>query len=186
MLRKSLVPLLFAVVASLSIWIINRQPESPSAATAQYPDSPDGYMENFTTTIMNAEGQPSYTVTAAYMAHFPVDDHAEFRAPFITLKREPDHYWTIAAEQGRAEQGAEIIHLLGEVLMHRHAAADDAVEVKIVSRDVTVLPDASYAETRQPTHISQGVHQLQSVGLKAYFEENRLQLLAQVRGVYVP
>jgi lipopolysaccharide export system protein LptC len=144
----------------------------------------DAFMENFTTRQLDAQGKTQYELQARYMAHFPADNHSEFQVPHLTLYRDSGERWTLQSESALAENGDERITLQGTVHIQQHPLDVRRQGVLIDTRELRVLPTASYAETGELAEISQGIHKMTAVGLQAYFDEDRLQLLSQVRGLY--
>lgn len=184
MLRKTFIPLLLAISASISIWFLSQQPETRPAPSEQVSRTADSFMENFTTRVLNSSGKTEYELNARKMMHFPYDDHAEFQTPHLTLYQADGERWTIASETGLTENGTERISLLGKVLMQQHPIETETPGINIHTRDVLILPQESYAETSQHVLITQGKNNTESIGLNAYLAEKRILLLSQVRGTY--
>jgi lipopolysaccharide export system protein LptC len=184
MLRKWFVPLLVAAIAGLSYWLFSKQPVEKPLPLSRVQTAPDSFMENFSTLILDEQGQPHYELRAAHMAHYPDDDHSEFNTPHFTVHRPDGRRWEVWAEQGRAQNGAEQVLLSGEVLVQQRV--DDSTRLEIRTRDLRVYPRDDYAETDEHTVIIRGEGRLQSEGLRADFRAGQLQLLSQVRGHYEP
>lgn len=185
-MRKLLAPLLLVVIAGLSIWLFEKQPDKGPTVSMRTQGAPDSFMENFTTQVLDEQGQPRYQLQAAHMAHYADDDHSEFSQPQFTAYRPDGQRWTVVAESGQALDGSRQIMLNGAVTLQRHAGDAAAVDLEIRTRDVTILPADDYAETEQHTTIIRAEGTLESTGLQVHFGEGRLQLLSQVRGVYAP
>lgn len=184
MLRKTFIPLLLALSASISIWFLSQQPESRLTPNAQISRTADSFMENFTTRVLNSSGKTEYELNARHMAHFPHDKHTEFQTPYLTLYQLDGERWTIASETGLMENGNERITLFGKVLMQQHPVEEGTPGINVHTRDVLILPQESYAETDQHALMTQGENNTESIGLKAYLAEKRILLLSQVRGIY--
>lgn len=184
--RKTFAPLLVALVAGLSVWLFQGQPEKGPAVTPQTKNTPDSFMENFTTQVLDKQGRPQYQLSAARMAHYADDDYSELTQPRFTVFRPDGQRWTVVAETGRAENGSEQIFLSGKVTIQRFPNALAPSNLQIYSRDVRVQPADDYAETDQAITIVQDGGVMNAVGFQAYFREGRVQLLSQVRGRYVP
>ena len=185
MLPKWFTPIVVATIASLSVWLLSYQePKLPETTTREV-SVPDTFMENFTTRIMNTKGVPTHQLRAAYMAHYPYDDHSDFTSPQFTIYRPSGEQWIVSAEKGTSEKGTEKILLHGEVIMTRQLTPTAEVDLEIRTRDLIIQPDNAFAETNQPITITRGESVLQSDGVRAFFDEGRVELLSRVRGRYV-
>jgi lipopolysaccharide export system protein LptC len=89
------------------------------------------------------------------------------------------------AERGTAIESNKKIILQGNVTRCRRQLAAGDSTLKITTSELLVRPDDSYAETDQLITISSGEHSLQSTGMKAYFNDGRVEFLSRVRGKYV-
>lgn len=185
-LWKSFVPLLVVLVAGLSVWLFQKQPDKGPVVTPQTQDVPDSFMENFTTQVLNEQGRPQYQLRATHMAHYADDDRSEFTQPQFTAFQPDGQRWTAVAETGRAENGSEQIFLDGTVIIQRYPDVTASANLQIRTRDVRVRPADDYAETDQAATIVQNEDTLKTVGLQVHFREGQVQLLSQVRGVYAP
>ena len=193
MWRKWFTPLLVSVLAGLSYWLFSEQPKDKTHTVSRDNRSADTFMENFTTRILNAEGKPRYEVQAASMVHYPYDDHSEFTAPQFIVHQSDGGRWHITAEQGQAQDGTEQILLQGNVVITQQGKPDlqttdeeAAAKLELRTSELLIRPDEEYAETQQLATIRRGRGTLQSLGLRAYFGEERMQLLSQVVGRYEP
>ncbi|MEE8379826.1 MAG: LPS export ABC transporter periplasmic protein LptC [Gammaproteobacteria bacterium] len=185
MVPKWLTPTVVAVVAGISVWLLSEQAPKNSQLTSKDNAVPDTYMEEFKTTIMGQGGKPRYELHASYMAHFPYDNYSEFTSPQFIYYRPDESQWVMSAERGTAIDSNKQIILQGNVTMfHRQLAMGDSA-LKITTSELLVRPDDSYAETDQLITIISGEHSLQSTGMKAYFNDGRVEFLSRVRGKYV-
>jgi len=185
-LWKFFAPLLVALVAGLSVWLFQEQPDKGAVVTPRTQGVPDSFMENFTTQILDEQGRPQYQLQATHMAHYADDDHSEFTQPEFTAFRPDGQRWTAVAETGRTKNGSEQVFLDGTVTIQRYPDMTSPANLQIHTRDVRVRPADDYAETDQTATIVQNNDTLKTVGLQVYFREGRVQLLSQVRGVYAP
>ncbi|MCF6336955.1 MAG: LPS export ABC transporter periplasmic protein LptC [Gammaproteobacteria bacterium] len=185
-LWKSFVPLLVVLVAGLSVWLFQKQPDKGPIVTPQTQRVPDSFMENFTTQVLDEQGRPQYQLQATHMAHYADDDRSEFTQPQFTAFQSDGQRWTAVAETGRAENGNGQIFLDGSVIIQRYPDELASANLQIRTRDVRVRPADDYAETNQAATIVQNEDTLKTVGLQVYFRKGQVQLLSQVRGIYAP
>lgn len=184
MLQKCVLPAIAALIAGLSVWFLSRQaPQTPPPVTVTR-SAPDSFMENFTTWVLDAQGRLRYELHAAHVAHYAHDDRSEFSTPRLEVHRPDGQRWSLAAESGTAQHGSRQILLHDEVLIQRRPQPAHGVDLEIRTRDVLVRPDDGYAETDRHLIAIHRTNTLESDGMRAYFREDRVQLLSQVRGVY--
>jgi lipopolysaccharide export system protein LptC len=184
MVPKWITPIVVAVVAGISVWLLSEQaPKKPRLITADN-TVPDAYMEDFTTYIMGENGKLRHELSASYMANFSSDDRSEFISPEFIFYRSDESQWVMSAESGTSKDGSKEITLQGKVTILRKQLNAGDVKLKIVTSELLIRPDDSYAETDQLITITSGKHKLESKGFRAYFDDERVELLSRVRGEY--
>lgn len=185
MLPKWFTPIIIAAVAGLSVWLLSEQaPVKPQRIISDN-KVPDAFMENVTTYLMDKTGMPKYEIQAGYVAHYSFDDHSEFTSPHVIFNAPDGRQWELTANNGTSMNGADQILFHGEVIMNRKQANSQKADLEIRTSELLVKPSSSYAETKQLITITLGKSTLQSNGIKAYFDQERVELLSRVRGVYV-
>lgn len=184
--RLLLIIVLLGVAAAAGWWlrerIHNLEPDRQARTT---PTAPDYYMEHFTVRAMNTQGRLRYTLSADDMKHYAEDDHADLSRPHAVFERPDGPPYVLDAERGRITSGGERVDLLGRVDIDR-SGTDTLRPLHVITRDARVFPDRDYAESDQFTVIRSGTSQMQGTGVRAWFDERRLQLLSQVEGTYEP
>ena len=93
--------------------------------------------------------------------------------------------WEVRATEGWLSVADELLLLKGDVRIERRPGPDNGA-VEIVTDELKVLLDKEYAETDRPVTIKHQQGVTEAVGMNASLREGRLQLLNQVRGIYVP
>ncbi len=113
--QNILLLLLGLVLTGLSVWMqfgLLETPEAPVSSTQN--NSPDYYIERFTSTGMDALGK-KYELIADRMTHYPVDDRALLENPHVIqydLNNVPRHLY---AETGWIYNNRSMIVLTGNV-----------------------------------------------------------------------
>lgn len=146
---------------------------------------PDYYMENFNTLTMDQDGLPKNKLHAEYMAHYPNDDTTELINPVLELYRLEKPPMIISAEKGWVTSNNEVILLTGAVNL-RQMGHDGELELQVDTSDVRILIDQDYAETDKYSVITGKRTVVNSVGMRAYFKQNRIELLNDVIGKIEP
>lgn len=184
MLPKWFTPLTVTVVAGLSIWLLSSEaPKQPHLITMDK-SAPDVFMENFTTHNLDSKGNPLHELSADYMAHYPIDDHSEFKSPELILYQSGKQRWSVSAEKGTTTKDITEIILHGEVNIIRLNKVTGETDLTINGAEILIRPDESYLESDKKISITTGNHSLRSVGIRVNLDEGKVELLSRVRGVY--
>ena len=171
------------VLAASSAWMLHDlRPDllSDSPPPVQVPDF---FVENFVTTMRDEEGEPRQRIQAAYMAHFSDTGTREFTWPRLTMYRGDAAPWQARAERGWLSASGDLMLLQGEVFIWRNSREGEP-RIEIETRDLRVLPGTDYGETDQPVVITTRHSRSRGVGMRAWLEKGRLELLSQVHTVF--
>lgn len=184
MWRRLLIPLAVAGLAWLSYqWLWHEEASIPPERLVSGEETPDAYMEQAVMRAMDEQGRPRYELMVARAEHFAAGDRSELQRPFITFYRPQQRRWTLRAAHGQTQGGDDHVYLDQGVVIHRLAASGRA-PLEIHSRDLRIDTAREYAETGGPVELRHPRGQVEAIGLRAWFETGRLELLARVRGVY--
>ena len=173
------VPAALLAAAGTSGWMLyNLDFDAP--VTAQRPsDAPDAYMENFVTIEMDDAGKPKRRIEADYMAYH-ADETVELSNPRYVLYRAEGEPWHVRSERGQVSADGTVVLLMGKVDIWRNDASG-ARALDIRTEHLKVLPESEYGETEEPVTIRTPAGTSTGVGMRAYLDETRFQLLSQVR-----
>lgn len=183
--RRLLVVLVLAGLAVVSGWLLQRLGVDAEVRQQSGRHTPDYYVENFTSTTMDVNGFPRRRVNADYMAHFPDTDTHELSNPYMILYRDSAAPWHVRSERGWISSTGEVMLLLGKVHIWRNNARGER-QMEIRTEDLRVLPDTNYGETDKLAIITTPGSESRGVGMRAFMDESRLQLLSQVHTRYDP
>jgi lipopolysaccharide export system protein LptC len=185
--QKLLFPLLVTVIAGLSYWLLSFELPEGVTLVARSPDSPQSFMEDIRLRAMNEQGFPRFELQAASMVRYADDKRTDVEQPFLTVFRPNGEVWTAQAESGTAVNDDELVTLHGAVVV-RHPTdpgrPEGAATLEIRTRELVVRPREEFAQTDQLTTLVRPEGRVEAVGMKAYFPQERVQLLSQVRGTY--
>jgi len=171
---------LLAVVVLTGWWLYDLDREARSAKALKTHE-PDYFMENFTRMQMDTTGRMKHRLRAKMMLHYPDDDSTELVQPLLEVYNADEQPWHVKSERGWISAKHDLVLLQGDVQIWRETASGER-EFEVLTRDVRVLPDDRYAETAQAAIIRAPRTEYHAVGVRAWFNENRLELLKQVRG----
>ena len=171
------------VLALSSAWILHDLEPDLLLASDAPAAAPDILIENFVTTFRDEKGGVGQRIEAVYMARFPDTGAREFTRPRLTIYREDAPPWQVHAERGRLSAGGDWMLLQGEVFIWRNSR-DGEPRLEVKTRDLHVLPEEAYGESDQPVVITTRHTRSRGVGMRAWLEEGRLELLSQVHTVF--
>ena len=167
------------VTAIASGWMLHSLDVGKTAAAGDPPDAPDAYMERFVTVEMDGTGRPKRRLEADYMSYH-ADETVELTNPHYVLFRSEGEPWHVRSERGRVSADGTVVKLLGKVDIWRNDASGGR-SLDIRTEHLTVRPAAEYGETREKVTIRTPTHTSTGVGMRAYLDETRIELLSQVR-----
>ena len=169
-------------VAGATGWMVYKLgSRAPTAArnALENPAAPEAFLENFVTVEMDGDGKPRRRIEASYMAYH-ADQSVELTNPRYVLYRAEGEPWHVRSERGHVSADGAVVWLLGKVDIWRNDASGTR-DLDIWTERLKVLPDSEYAETAEPVTIRTPGSVSTGVGMRAYLDETRFQLLSQVR-----
>jgi lipopolysaccharide export system protein LptC len=177
--------LTLVVLAAGSAWLLNRLAGTDTTGTGQIRHDPDYYMENFRTTTMEQDGTLKNILSADYMAHYPDNDTTELHGPRLEVFRKDKSPVNIIADKGWVTEDNEVILLTGNVKFWQDDP-DGNRKLEIITTDVRILPEQEYAETDKPAKLIARRTTVNATGVRAYFDESRVELLDNVQAKILP
>lgn len=185
MYNRWTIALFLGVLAIGSAWLLNRLTEEKSITSTFLRHDPDYYMENFSTLTMNLDGTPKNKLFAEYMAHYPDDDTTELIKPRLEVYRKGKTPVVAISDKGWVTSDNEVILLTGTVKLWQDNINGER-ELELVTSDVKILTKQEYAETDKAATMKGKRTIATAVGVRAYFKENRIELLNNVYGKILP
>jgi lipopolysaccharide export system protein LptC len=183
MSKRWLPALAWLALALATGWLVRElSPDSPDAQ-AKANRSPDMYLDNFTSTVMDAAGRPHRRLTAKHMAHFPDTNTSELEYPYLRMYRLDEPPWHVRSERGWVSANGEVVLLTGEVHIWRDTEAGKRM-ISIDTRDLRILTESDFGETDKPVVITRPTNTSRGVGMRAYLQQGRVELLSRVQTVY--
>lgn len=158
-----------------------RAPEQVSGEEARS----DYYVAGATLLRTDEQGRPELEISAKRMLHLQDNDTWLLESPTMRVFTDSGEPWHGQAESGRIWADGEEAKLLGEVRLWRESSGQNR-PLTVDTQDVYLRPQQKYAETDAQAVITQLDSRLVGVGARVYLDEERLELLSNVSGRYVP
>lgn len=183
--RRLLALTVLVALALLAHWLFSQREEAERERTAEARHVPEYFLRDFTTTTMNLEGRPDQRLVAEFMLRYADDGVMDLTEPRMTLYDTANNAppWQIDAAHGLVSGDGKEIQLSGGVRMTRE---DKSGLLVLTTQAMLLRPKERYAETDAPVTITNPEGRVNAIGMRAYMKEERVILLAQVRGNYVP
>jgi len=173
------------VVAGFSYWALEKLTEDDAKKLSKLAHYPDYYLENFTTLTMNQDGTPKNRLNAAYMAHYPDDNTSELHKPELEMYRVDRPPIIVTADNGWVTSNNDVILLSGNVYLHQNDEFGE-LKVELIAEDARVLVDQKYAETDKAATLITKRSVTNSIGMRAYLQEQRMEFLSNVQTTIAP
>jgi len=144
-------------------------------------------VEQFRAVRLNPAGLRDYVIAAPLLQQWPAQRGTQIHQPVLDWYQ-PDgvtREWRLQSEQGWITADQQQVRLEGAVVMTR-AAASGKSPITLITRDVQVYPARQQAETAAPARMITPGGEMNAVGMRAWFDQQRLELLSAVRGRYEP
>ena len=177
--------MLLVVTAGISYWVLQQLTEDEETILRELAHFPDFYMENFSTLTMNPDGLPKNRLNAAYMAHYPDDATTELDNPELEIFQQEKPSINVRSDKGWVTSNNEVILLSGNVYLYQNDESGSK-QLEVIADDARVLVDEDYAETDKPATLIRNRTVINSVGMRAYMREQRMEFLSNVQTTIEP
>jgi len=128
-------------------------------------------------------GHISHTLTTPLIQHIPLHDMHKITAPHIVIAQTNTPTWEINAKRAIATAGGQTITFQKQVVIHQ-AANQGTQESTLQTEKLTYLPQNNIAMTTHHVTFDQPGNHIQAIGMKAYLNERRVDLLSHAQGNY--
>ena len=117
--------------------------------------------------------------------HYPINDTFIFKAPRITLHKKNTLTWIISAKEGRSNHNNSRIQFNHHVHLKQPPGANK-VATHMDTESLTYYPKKHLAQTDNTLTLKQPGIILRSQGMTINFITQRINLLADTQGTYLP
>jgi lipopolysaccharide export system protein LptC len=184
-LKRKLIGLFFILAALLSLgWWLNRltQPEEiKQRSIKRYPDS---YAEGLVVQTYDEQGLLKQRMKSHGMEYFEQTGITKLKQPKLWHFDQQGRQLEMQAQDGLISRSESTLHLPGTVVIERLKSAD-AASLHIVTQDLTLHLDDSFATTAAKVRIESDNQWMTATGMEAWLQGPlRLKLLHDVRGYY--
>lgn len=172
-------------LAFLSLWAY-RKTQDPKENWVNTPHLPQEYMKTVTVKMYQKNGDIKNALSAHYWAYSPEFSRSILKGPRLTIFK-PENAWQIAAQYAQVNQPdiatIQAIELRQDVVLNRPATAKTQ-PVRVETQSLNYKPEKQYAETQQFVKMTKPALTITGVGLRAFLENNWVELLHDVKTYY--
>lgn len=193
MLRIPL-PWLTLIVATLLFFALREKSptELMSPATEEPTGFPQAYMIDIETEEFDGDGRLMYKMSTPAAQHFQIDPNAPGVADY-TLITQPKLFffsakdatpWHLGATEGRSDASGNIVILTNNVRAEQRL--HNQPPILVTTSSLTIHTIEQFAETDKAVKMRAPQGEIETVGMQAWLNEDRIELLSKVRGTYAP
>ncbi len=147
------------------------------------PDHYDYYATNVEYTAFDEHGVMNRRYTSKKLQHFRRNSTTDFEHPIMTVHQENSPPWVISADHGQAQNNDEKITLWDHVRVQQANSKTHTSSLILTDR-LYYLPKQQFASTDAVITYHQPGSSMQAQGMRAYLDQQRVQLMSNTRGRY--
>ncbi|MDE1166888.1 MAG: LPS export ABC transporter periplasmic protein LptC [Pseudomonas sp.] len=171
-----------AIFAAVGYWNISPETFLDQPKTAVDETAIDYYATNAHSKQFMPDGKLQYDMTSDKVEHLQASQVTLLTNPDVNLYRGAAFPWHVTSKRGEVNPDGTQVELIDSV---RVARVDEKNRQTIITTTrMTVFPQKQYAQTDQAVRIDGAGGVTTGVGMKAYLQDSRMNLLSNVRGLY--
>ncbi len=117
--NKTIIAVVLLLLLGLSLWLPSALVKPVTALNNEPRHEPDYHAENFTSTMMNAQGKPKYVLRGRKITHFPDDNTSLLEQPQLTQYTQGAAPLHTTADRGKIYNHGKELLMLGNVRVTR-------------------------------------------------------------------
>lgn len=173
--------LVVGIIALLSWWLLSTE-QKKQIVIEENNHYIDAFINKFTLTSTDKSGKTVYTLKADRLEHYYDQVTSRIIKPVIDIPH-PDGHWIISADFGVIDDNQIILNLYDNVIM-KQVASESALLIE--TQKMTINTQSQIIKSDQTIKIQDGSLNLVSDGMHFSNRDQRLKLLSNVNGTYVP
>jgi lipopolysaccharide export system protein LptC len=193
MLRTALPWLALLVIALVGLSLLDQPaPRLISNIQVARSEFPHAFMENIETLEFDAQGHLRYRMNTPSGRYFQKDPEKPGNEDYSLVDQPQVVFYpanSTAPWQLRAELGyvrADGQHLRLDQGVEAEQASPSQGLIQVETESLSIHPTRQYAETDKAVKMRAQLGQLETLGMRAYLSEDRIELLSNVKGTYAP
>lgn len=173
---------LLLLLVPLLWWGLSSTETERKPAVSPDRERADFFIRSARITRWDMTGEIAQELESPLLRHYPEAAEMLMKQPRARIPDEQGNDLHIQAREGRMPDSQERIILAGDVLLHDNPPSGQLTEMR--TDLLTLYPPRDYAHTDQPVRVTRGPDYTDSRGMEIYFDEQRVELLSEVKGTY--
>lgn len=178
------------VVAMAAFW--DKSPSDLLGEASKTSNFPQAYMTDIELREYDLEGKLRNILVTRNAEYYQTDPSAPGPSDYTLLEHPNVVFssatgnapWLLTAHQGRIDQNGKRVTLITDVHASQQSAEQGLIE--LLTSELQIKTAEQYAETDKAVKMRAQQGHLDTIGMKAFLSEDRIELLSQVRGTYEP
>jgi lipopolysaccharide export system protein LptC len=174
----------------LTVVVLTRETETtteaPARVAALLQEDFDYYITSMSSRRFDLTGKLTYKLDATRVTHYPETDLVKLENPEFFYFEDEAAPWELAATTGNLSnhpvRNEQHLELLSDVSVRR--PMEDGNFVTVTTEKLDVFPDSEEVTTESPVTLEAKGSRLEGIGMRAFFNEERIDLFNTVRGSY--
>jgi lipopolysaccharide export system protein LptC len=133
----------------------------------------------------NSDGHLTHFLKTSKMQHTPYQNTHYLTNPHIIVQNSDQKPWNIRSKYAQALYNGKQITFSKQVVIHQNKT-DTTQETHLATEELTYFPESKFATTLKQVEFTQAGSIVTSIGMNAFLENNRIQLLSHAQGNYAP
>jgi lipopolysaccharide export system protein LptC len=185
-IRKYASGILFAVLSLIaSSWYYKEFKPVLSLDKKSLLASVDSTATDLVVRQYDASGQLTNLLTTPKMEHIPKDNVNLLKTPHITVTQKDEPSWEIQSLKAKSIAGGQKVIFMQQVIVRQNPDAKTQAST-LRTEEVTYFPKEKKATTDLFVTFEQPGNLVESMGMNAYLDEKRVELLNGAKGSYDP
>jgi LPS export ABC transporter protein LptC len=170
------------IAAPLLWWGLVTPDDSEHVTTDGQVEQVDFFIRAAEVTRWKEDGSIAQVLTTPLMQHYPKQAAMQLDSPVTRVPRDNGGHYLLSANQGTLPDTQDEILLAGDVQLHDNPVA--GLPGLMTTDQLTLYPPRDYAHTDLPVQMQRGQDNTTAVGMDVFFDQQRIDLLSDVKGVY--
>ncbi len=172
-----------ALVAAPLLWwgLITPTTDAPSVSDTAA-EQVDFFIRSAEITRWRDDGAIGQVLTTPLMQHYPEQAAMQLENPVTRVPGSGGGHYLLSADRGTLPDTQDQILLAGNVELHDNPAAGPSG--LMTTDQLTLYPPRDYAHTDDPVRMQRGADTTSATGMDLFFDQQRIDLLSDVKGEY--
>lgn len=184
-LKNALWLFLFLLCSVYSAWSVLDNKPKITLSEDKLATAADAFVKELTVVQFDKLGKLTHYLHSKSMTHTPLQDEHLLITPHIIVSEGDNPPWEIHAKEATAINHGQEVTFNNDVIIHQKSTQNTEGSI-LKTNSMTYYPKDKLAISLAQVIFTQAGNEVRSLGMKAFLAENRVQLLSNARGIYVP